>query len=172
MSLEKDVVEIASIDDHFAGIDVNTFTQAVRIFHLQFPEYGFIHPSDLEPASTDLPDDDKLRLISILAELQWRITAPPTLSLVQCFLIMALYEWGEGIGYSAWMYAGIAARMAQVYRATKTDVNRPDQTLNVRANYPPLSEVEVRTMWTYFAIDKLLSCAKQRPASKCLSVSP
>lgn len=75
---------------------------------------------------------------------------------------MAIYEWGEGIGYSAWMYAGIAARMAQVYRATKTEVIERDS--KATSNTPVLSEVEIRTMWTYFAIDKLLSCGKQRPA--------
>ncbi|KAI1132008.1 hypothetical protein F5Y10DRAFT_284962 [Nemania abortiva] len=170
---------------HFAGIDASVFAQAVATFRVQFPECGFLHPSDLERVSSDVPDDEKLRLLAILAvscrylgesadvrraehatllteELQCRITAPPTLSLIQCFLIMAIYEWGEGIGYSAWMYAGIAARMAQVYRATKTEITERDPKAS--SNTPILSEVEIRTMWTYFAIDKLLSCGKQRPA--------
>ncbi|KAI3323055.1 hypothetical protein HD806DRAFT_97530 [Xylariaceae sp. AK1471] len=170
---------------HFAGIDSSVFAQAVAIFRVQFPECGFLHPSDLERVSAQVPDDGKLRLIAILAvscrylggtadgrraehaalltrELQCRITAPPSLNLIQCFLIMAIYEWGEGIGYSAWMYAGIAARMAQVYRATKTEASEPDS--KATSNHHVLSEVEIRTMWTYFAIDKLLSCGKQRPA--------
>ncbi|KAI0514460.1 hypothetical protein F5B22DRAFT_244705 [Xylaria bambusicola] len=174
--------ELAS---HFAGIDASIFAQAFAIIRVQFPECGFLHPSDLERVAGDVSDDDKLRLIAILAvscrylgetvdqhradhvalltrELQCRITAPPSLSLIQCFLIMAVYEWGEGIGYSAWMYAGIAARMAQVYRATKTSERDSRPTAN--SNGPVLSEVEIRTMWTYFAIDKLLSCGKQRPA--------
>jgi hypothetical protein len=170
---------------HFAEIDSSIFTQAVATFRVQFPECGFLHPSDLEHVSVEVPEDDKLRLIAILAvscrylgesadnrpaehaallvrELQCRITAPPTLSLIQCFLIMALYEWGEGIGYSAWMYTGIAARMAQVYRATKIEASEPDS--RAISTHAVLSEVEVRTMWTYFAIDKLLSWGKQRPA--------
>ncbi|KAI1175501.1 hypothetical protein F4777DRAFT_328700 [Nemania sp. FL0916] len=170
---------------HFAGIDASVFAQAVATFRVQFPECGFLHPSDLECVSGDVADDDKLRLIAILAvsgrylgesadarradhvalltrELQHRITAPPSLSLIQCFLVMAIYEWGEGVGYSAWMYAGIAARMAQVYRATKTEVIERDA--KATSNNSILSEVEIRTMWTYFAIDKLLSCGKQRPA--------
>ncbi|KAI0914083.1 hypothetical protein F4823DRAFT_621851 [Ustulina deusta] len=172
--------ELAS---HFAGVDASVFAQAFAILRVQFPECGFLHPSDLERVSGDVSDDDKLRLIAILAvscrylgetadlhraehvalltrELQCRITAPPSLSLIQCFLVMAVYEWGEGIGYRAWMYAGIAARMAQVYRATKT--SEPDA--KATTNSPVLSEVEIRTMWTYFAIDKLLSCGRQRPA--------
>ncbi|KAJ8132832.1 hypothetical protein O1611_g793 [Lasiodiplodia mahajangana] len=183
------VIGLTSINDgltsHFAGIDASVFAQAVATFRVQFPECGFLHPSDLERVSCDVPDDEKLRLIAILAvscrylgesadarradhaalltqELQCRITAPPSLSLIQCFLIMAIYEWGEGIGYSAWMYAGIAARMAQVYRATKTEMIERDS--KATSNTPILSEVEIRTMWTYFAIDKLLSCGKQRPA--------
>lgn len=170
---------------HFAGVDASVFTQAFAILRVQFPECGFLHPSDLERVSGDVSDDDKLRLIAILAvscrylgeeadrhraehvalltrELQCRITAPPSLSLIQCFLIMAVYEWGEGIGYSAWMYAGIAARMAQVYRATKT--SERDARPLANTNSPVMSEVEIRTMWTYFAIDKMLSCGKQRPA--------
>ncbi|KAI8625382.1 hypothetical protein F5Y19DRAFT_269157 [Xylariaceae sp. FL1651] len=170
---------------HFTGIDGSVFTQAIAVFRVHFPEYGFLHPSDLDRVSVKVPDDDKLRLIAILAvscrylgesvdarraehlalltqELQCRITAPPTLSLIHCFLIMALCEWGEGIGYSAWMYGGIAARMAQVYRATKIEASKSDP--RSISNRPPLSEVEIRTMWTYFAIDKLLSCGKQRPA--------
>ncbi|KAI1435984.1 hypothetical protein GGR50DRAFT_261695 [Xylaria sp. CBS 124048] len=168
---------------HFASIDAGVFAQAVATFRVQFPECGFIHPSDLERASVHIPDDDKLRLIAILAvscrylgesadgrraehaalltrELQCRITAPPTLGLIQCFLIMAIYEWGEGVGYSAWMYAGIAARMAQVHRATKTETSERDATKATAI----LTEAEIRTMWTYFSIDKLLSCGKQRPA--------
>ncbi|KAI1365910.1 hypothetical protein F5Y08DRAFT_352330 [Xylaria arbuscula] len=174
--------ELAS---HFAGVDASVFAQAFAILRVQFPECGFLHPSDFERISGDVSDDDKLRLIAILAvscrylgedadqhraehvalltrELQCRITAPPSLSLIQCFLIMAVYEWGEGIGYSAWMYAGIAARMAQVYRATKT--SERDARPLANTNSPVLSEVEIRTMWTYFAIDKMLSCGKQRPA--------
>lgn len=170
---------------HFAGIDAGVFAQAIATFRVQFPECGFIHPSDLERVSSDIPDDEKLRLIAILAvscrylgesvdvrrakhaalltrELQCRITAPPTLSLIQCFLVMAIYEWGEGIGYNAWMYSGIAARIAQVYRATKTELI--ERGSKATSNTTVLSEIEIRTMWTYFAIDKLLSCGRQRPA--------
>ncbi|KAI0977394.1 hypothetical protein F4678DRAFT_468582 [Xylaria arbuscula] len=182
------VIHVAPTSDelasHFAAIDASVFAQAFAILRVQFPECGFLHPSDLEQrVSGDVCDDDKLRRIAVLAvscrylgeaadvhraehvalltrELQCRITAPPSLSLIQCFLIMAVYEWGEGVGYSAWMYAGIAARMAQVYRATKTS----ERDLRGTTNSPVLSEVEIRTMWTYFAIDKLLSCGKQRPA--------
>lgn len=182
-----DEPENETIGSYFARIDPTLFTQAAAVFRLQFPEYGFLHPTDLEPVSDHVPDDEKLRLICILAvscrylgedadsrrahhaalmtqELQSRITAPPTLSLIQCFLVAALYEWGEGIGYSAWMHAGIASRMAQVYRAMKVEATRPDPRTASLSTQPTLSEIEVRTMWTYFAIDKLLSCGKQRPA--------
>ncbi|RWA14957.1 hypothetical protein EKO27_g195 [Xylaria grammica] len=172
------------LTSHFAQIDASVFIQAFAIFRVQFPECGFLRPADLESISEDVSDDEKLRFIAILIvscrylgdtagihraeyvalltrELQCRITAPPTLSLIQCFLVMAIYEWGEGVGYSAWMYAGVAARMAQVYRATKTEASERDS--KATTNGPVLSEVEIRTMWSYFAIDKLLSCGKQRP---------
>jgi hypothetical protein len=67
---------------------------------------------------------------------------------------MALYAWGEGNGFGAWMYAGIAARMAQgcilhvaVARGGKN-----------------LSELAKRTVWSCFTLDKLLSCGSQRPS--------
>lgn len=167
----------------FAAVDAAVFAQAVAIFRIRFPECGFRHAPDLERVSDDISDVDKLRLVAILAvslrylgetadtrraeyaalmarELQSRMTAPPTLSLIQCFLIMAIYEWGENVGYSAWMHAGIAARMALVYRATKSETIE----LDWKSASALLSEVEVRTIWTSFAIDKLLSCGKQRPA--------
>ncbi|KAI1111124.1 hypothetical protein F5Y14DRAFT_331361 [Nemania sp. NC0429] len=175
--------ELAS---HFAGIDAIVLAQAIATFRVQFPECGFLHSSDLERVSGDIPDDEKLRLIAILAvscrylgqsvdarrvehaalltrELQCRITAPPSLSLIQCYLVMAIYEWGEGTGYNAWMYSSIAARIAQVYRATKTE--KVERGSKATSDTPPvLSEVEIRTIWTTFAIDKLLSCGRQRPA--------
>ncbi|KAI1262237.1 hypothetical protein F5Y18DRAFT_419124 [Xylariaceae sp. FL1019] len=177
-----------SISVHYNSIDTSLFTRAIAVFRSQFPEYAFLSPADLEPVPDDISDDDKVKLICILAvscrylgedadsrrsehaalvtqELQCRVTAPPTLSIIQCFLIAALYEWGEGIGYSAWMHAGIAARMAQVYRAMKVDAqSRPDPRSTSIPSQPTLTEVEVRTMWTYFSVDKLLSCGKQRPA--------
>ncbi|KAI1816742.1 hypothetical protein GGS20DRAFT_536751 [Poronia punctata] len=169
----------------FAKVNVALFSRAVTTFRARFPECGFRHAHDLERFSGDISDVEKLRLLAILVicarylgeeadvrrvehaalltrELQCRMTAPPSLCLIQCFLIMAIYEWGENIGHSAWMYAGIAARMAQVYRAGQPDTAGPDGKMGT--NRTILSEVEVRTVWTSFVIDKLLSCGQQRPA--------
>ncbi|KAI0397239.1 hypothetical protein F5Y17DRAFT_389999 [Xylariaceae sp. FL0594] len=167
----------------FAAVDAAVFARAVNIFRTRFPECGFRHAPDLEKVSDGISGVGRLRLIAILAvssrcigetdvarraehvalltkELHSRLTSPPSLCLIQCFLIMAIYEWGENSGYNAWMYAGIAARMALAYRATKAGTNEPDW----KSTSAILSEVEIRTLWTAFAIDKVMSCGKQRPA--------
>ena len=173
-----------TVSQHFASVPARTYAHAISIFRAQFSEYGFIQPSDLE-RPRDLSDCDKLRLVAILAvvcrymdgpfrqtqvehanvvtrELQNRLTSPPNLSLIQGFLIMALYEWGEGQGYVAWIYAGTAVRMSQAFAATRQEAN--DTELRSMDRSPALSEVEIRTFWTCFILDKLLSCGKQRPA--------
>lgn len=151
--------------------------EALSIFQAQFPEFGFIHPIDYDLEAEKIDGSHAIRLLAIFAvasryfnstaaplardcaslvtkKLQQHITSPSGIHLIQTYLIMALYEWGEGEGFSAWMYSGIAARMAQGSLLVRTPVN----------GAKPLSEVERRTIWTCFVMDKLLSCGRQRPA--------
>ncbi|CAM1500414.1 Fc.00g095760.m01.CDS01 [Cosmosporella sp. VM-42] len=150
------------------------FTKAIAVFQTQFPEFGFLHPNDLD-CQSDLGTVEKLRLLALLAvsnrymdestivlgrqcaslvtsELQKRITSTPGLHLIQTFLIISLYNWGEGEGFSAWMHAGIASRMAQGSLSMNPSVT----------GRRPLFEIEKRTIWTCFVMDKLLSCGKRR----------
>ena len=163
------------ISDYFGHIPRAAFTKAINTFQFQFPEFGFLHPDDLVYRDEDLSPVQKLRLLALLVvsnqyddeatstrdlasfviqELDKCITNSPSNCLVQTFLIVALYEWGECEGFSAWMHTGIASRMAQ-------------GILSVSLSYTGkrvLSEVEKRTLWTCFIMDKLLSCGSRRKA--------
>ncbi|KAL6922368.1 hypothetical protein FSST1_006394 [Fusarium sambucinum] len=151
---------------------------AINLFRSQFPEFGFLHPDDLEYRQDELSAVQKLRLLTILTvshryssmypaetnnrniqfiagEAQKRVTSGPNLSLIQTFLILSLCNWGDGDGFNAWMHCGIATRMAQGLLSTGFASCGKRETL---------SELEKRTLWTCFKMDRLLSCGKRRQA--------
>ncbi|KAH7024356.1 uncharacterized protein B0I36DRAFT_294947 [Microdochium trichocladiopsis] len=160
------------------GLEPGVFAQCFSALRLQFPEFGFLHPQDLRWSKDSISEEAQLRILAIItvgsrylgrqddyslvvaAELQHRILALPSLLLIQTFLIMALHAWGVGSGYQAWIYSGIASRMSQVYQPLPSSVGNQDTT---PAGSSHMSEVEVRTKWGCFILDKLLSSGKQRP---------
>lgn len=96
----------------------------------------------------------------------------PSLDGIQALLMLALYEWGQTRGLSAWVYAGIAIRLAQSMGLAYED--DPDvRTLKptFRRVGPPLTEreeaiekeVRRRTLWSCFVMDRMLSAGKYRP---------
>ncbi|KAF4452345.1 hypothetical protein F53441_4797 [Fusarium austroafricanum] len=151
---------------------------AINLFRAQFPEFGFLHPDDLEYREDELSTVQKLRLLVIVAvshrykqtysteinnrnilfivsEAQKKLTSGPNLALIQAFLILSLCNWGDGDGFNAWMHCGIATRMAQGLLSTGFATCSKRETL---------SELEKRTLWTCFKMDRLLSCGKRRQA--------
>ncbi|KAM0189634.1 hypothetical protein ACHAPQ_004990 [Fusarium lateritium] len=151
---------------------------AINLFRAQFPEFGFLHADDLEYREDNLSVVQKLRLLVIVAvshryietyttetnnqnilfiasEAQKRVTSGPNLALIQTFLILSLCNWGDGDGFNAWMHCGIATRMAQGLLSTGFASYGKRETL---------SELEKRTLWTCFKMDRLLSCGKRRQA--------
>ncbi|RGP80568.1 hypothetical protein FLONG3_1307 [Fusarium longipes] len=151
---------------------------AMNLFRSQFPEFGFLHPDDLEYRENELSVVQKLRLLAIVVvshrysptystetnnrnilfiagEAQKRVTSGPNLALIQTFLIVSLCNWGDGDGFNAWMHCGIATRMAQGLLSTGFASCGKRETL---------SELEKRTLWTCFKMDRLLSCGKRRQA--------
>ncbi|KAI8685177.1 Zn(2)-C6 fungal-type domain-containing protein [Fusarium keratoplasticum] len=160
----------------FSHVPRDRLIKAITIFRAQFPEFGFIHPGDLEYHEGELGVLQKLRLLAILVvshrymdddpidepnvsyitnEAQKRMTNGPSLALIQTFLILSLCNWGDGDGFNAWMHSGIATRMAQGLLSTGFAGCSKGETL---------SEIEKRTLWTCFKMDKLLSCGKRRQA--------
>lgn len=85
---------------------------------------------------------------------------------VQAFLMLGLYEWSQvqprtgGVG--AWMYVGLAIRMAQAL-----GLGFGDKADRGKASTPPPEimiekEIKRRTMFSCFILDRMLACGKER----------
>jgi hypothetical protein len=95
----------------------------------------------------------------------------PSIDGIQALLMLGLYEWGQTRGLSAWVYVGIAMRLAQSMglayeddsdnHTFKPSVSRKTIS-NVRENAIE-KEVRRRTLWSCFVMDRMLSAGKYRP---------
>lgn len=95
---------------------------------------------------------------------------------VQALLMLGLYEWGQTRpntgGLGAWMFVGIAVRMAHFLRLGSID--REYKKIGQHAERPTatISESQIilerevcrRTMWSCFILDRMLACGKERVA--------
>ncbi|KUI68111.1 putative transcriptional regulatory protein PB1A11.04c [Cytospora mali] len=98
---------------------------------------------------------------------------------VQAFLMLGLYEWSQvqpktgGLG--AWMYVGVAIRMAQALRlglGDQSDSRCRSRTNRSRIGSPDTAppppeltirkEIKRRTMFSCLILDRLLACGKER----------
>jgi Fungal specific transcription factor domain len=75
----------------------------------------------------------------------------PTLSNVQAFLILGLHEFGSSRGARAWMYAGIAIRMA-----ISLGLNVEDESKLSTQSWTDC-EVRRRVFWAAFIMDRFSS---------------
>ncbi|KAH7159578.1 fungal-specific transcription factor domain-containing protein [Dactylonectria estremocensis] len=80
----------------------------------------------------------------------------PTLQRAQVLLMLTGHSWGAGEGKRAWVYLGMAVRMAQVLGLFEEST--PPMT---RADFI-VAEEKRRTAWTCFLMDSLLSGGKGR----------
>lgn len=95
--------------------------QAASNFRLKFPELSFLPIGRFEIASAG--KSDLLLMASVMAlcsqygdpeeyvayvktGLSMVLLNPPHLNTVQSLLLLAMYDWGHGNGYSAWMATG------------------------------------------------------------------
>ncbi|OMP87837.1 putative transcriptional regulatory protein PB1A11.04c [Diplodia seriata] len=79
----------------------------------------------------------------------------PSVPDVQSLCLLAMHHWGSGRGIRAYIYLGMAARMAQMFlpQATAGDEDFV------------AAETARRTIWTCFIMDQFLSCGNGRPPS-------
>ncbi|BDD62959.1 hypothetical protein MPDQ_007854 [Monascus purpureus] len=111
----------------------------------------------------------------------------PDLTRVQAFLMLALHEWGMCRGKSAWVYVGVAIRLAQAMglpfeldndlvtgdaqwsaAGLKSDPENFGSTRRVDQREQTSDEVialetKRRTFWSCFLLDRCLSTGKYRP---------
>jgi hypothetical protein len=95
---------------------------------------------------------------------------------VQAFLMLGLYEWSQARprvgGMAAWMYVGVAIRMAQALGLGDGD-REPTKVFRPRPVKPPqqtmpagqrtiAKEIKRRTMFSCLILDRLLGCGKDR----------
>lgn len=93
----------------------------------------------------------------------------PNSTMVQALLTMAMYEWGNGNGYGAWMYSGKHMHLSQLYASSQDQgmATRMMQSLQVMKVDPPRTEkddeIYNRTYWACFVMDRLVHCGKSQP---------
>ncbi|KDN69889.1 putative fungal specific transcription factor domain-containing protein [Colletotrichum sublineola] len=93
---------------------------------------------------------------------------------VQAFLMLGLYKWSQpNGGLAAWMYVGVAIRMAQGLKLgfgdkplRKKPLGPPPRSNQSTANFPSEKwkdqEIKRRTMFSCLILDRLLSCGSDR----------
>lgn len=96
---------------------------------------------------------------------------------VAALLMLGLYEWSQigpkSGGLGAWMYVGVAIRMAQFLKLGFGDIPGPGDMDNKSAELQRRGsfqqsqvaldkEIRRRTMFSCFILDRMLSCGKER----------
>jgi hypothetical protein len=72
---------------------------------------------------------------------------------VQALIILAIYEWGNGKPYRAWIYSGMAIRLVQLIGS----ITDSDKTSELQ------QAIHSRTFWSCFVLDRLVFCGKPQP---------
>jgi hypothetical protein len=153
------------------------------------PLVAFHSPASPGHASNPLAASEyyATALRSRLAGLDGANLALPDLARVQALLMLALHEWGMCRGKSAWVYVGMAIRLAQAMglpfelenEFPTRDVSRSSPGFKTEADHFGLirraepkeltsddiiaQETKRRTFWACFLLDRCLSSGKYRP---------
>ncbi|CAM1503085.1 Fc.00g078610.m01.CDS01 [Cosmosporella sp. VM-42] len=118
-------------------------------------------------------------LTTALGPLKTAMTAV-SVERVQAFLMLGLYEWSQRYPYSgsgAWIYVGVAIRLAQILRLGLDD--KISKSQDNTAQGPRLlsgssrgsseigitKEIRRRTMFSCLILDRLLACGNERVSS-------
>ncbi|EED22139.1 C6 transcription factor, putative [Talaromyces stipitatus ATCC 10500] len=159
-------------------------------FHPQLVAYH-------SPASSGNPSNPSAASEFYASALRSRLAGPDGMGLmtadlvhVQALLMLALHEWGMCRGKSAWLYVGIAIRLAQAmglsyelendslsstnrgeanrYAALKVEADhfgivRQKEQLEQSSDDVIVQETKRRTFWACFIMDRCLSSGKHRP---------
>lgn len=173
----------ASSDTNLVLLGVLTLTAR---FHQDLVKYA-THTANAQPRSRPAHSKpDSSAASEFFAEALRKALGPlgtamttASVERVQAFLMLGLYEWSQvqpktgGIG--AWMYVGVAIRMAQALglgfgdkpspkSRTKAN-NRSSVSSRISQQQSELmisKEIRRRTMFSCLILDRLLSCGKER----------
>ncbi|OKL60162.1 hypothetical protein UA08_04900 [Talaromyces atroroseus] len=91
----------------------------------------------------------------------------PSITHIQCCLILCVVEVGEGLEHQAWLRLGHAARLAQLARLHKQDPEHTNFDWGDALREYSLTELEIRrrTFWCLFCLDHLLANGRDRIAT-------
>ncbi|RUP49124.1 hypothetical protein BC936DRAFT_143243 [Jimgerdemannia flammicorona] len=92
-----------------------------------------------------------------------RIFDIPILASVQAMILLSMHEYGCARGPRAWMYSGMAVRMAQELGLNKEDAMYRDGTDSFSRMDCIEQETRRRVFWCTFMIDKFSSSSTGRP---------
>ena len=93
---------------------------------------------------------------------------PPDLTTVHTLLIFSMYEWGCGRGYSAWMNTGKCFKALENSEliAVGTAIRMMQSLESMKGPEKPSEqqqEIQNRTLWSCFIMDRLVFSGKSRP---------
>ncbi|KAI5799298.1 fungal-specific transcription factor domain-containing protein [Peziza echinospora] len=77
------------------------------------------------------------------------------LEVVQALLLMGLHDFGSNNGHKAWMFAGMAVRLGAAMNLNMESKDKSKTPLEI--------EVQRRTYWSYYLMDRLNSYGTSRP---------
>lgn len=144
---------------------------------LNFPGNAKYRPLQTSNDASAASDYFAKALVTALGPLSVCVSAA-SVERVQAFLMLGLYEWTEAKsktgGLGAWMYVGLAIRMAQALRLGFGDKENTSSQRSSRAvsqvSRSSMSgsqviidkEIRRRTMFSCLVLDRMLACGKER----------
>ncbi|KAJ2855011.1 hypothetical protein GGI22_004292, partial [Coemansia erecta] len=99
------------------------------------------------------------------AELVSGLIDKPDPDVVFCMVLLSLYEWGCGLGESAWSYTGIATRLAQRLRLHLVDETEFTENEEDRDTSWANTEWKRRMWWSVYVGDRTSLIVASRPAT-------
>lgn len=183
------LVKVDEVERHdiWTTTSRTTILQAASNFCRKFPGLSFLH---LGTFDVDSRDATTLLLKAALLALHCAggqqnefalyvknglsgiLFEPPKLETVQTLLVLAVYEWGCGRGYSAWMTTGKSLELPPIYalvakkylQGTAIRIIQSLETMRGREMANELKqEIYNRTYWSCFIMDRLVFCGKSQP---------
>ncbi|KAL2785435.1 hypothetical protein BJX66DRAFT_347455 [Aspergillus keveii] len=173
-----------------SGLSKTLVERAFNAFVRHFPEFNIFH----QPTFLKLLDEDRVpKLVTIddgsIAKAsrffgnhvrQHIMSQTPVamdVYLCQTLVMLCLYDWGEGGGSRAWIYNGMASRIAHgVYGRAKglaeeAEAEAEDEgQKSVLGLHNTRLEEARRTVWACFLIDAMIGCGKCQASNHSMSV--
>jgi hypothetical protein len=144
---------VAPIDLRDGGILLLALLMLTARFHSELVDY---HSTAKSRNPLDASEYYATALKTAIGPTGFSLTSS-SIDGIQALLMLALWEWGQTRDLSAWIYSGMAIRLAQAIGLPyEEDEENHRDTATER-------EVRRRTWWSCFIIDRMLSAGKYRP---------